>query len=282
MRAIPKVGLDPESILVRNPLRPTISILLKTITIGSQTAHVGETAELCRALADEVESLLTERAAEGRHAVLGLATGSTPLPFYDELIRRHREEGLSFANAVSFNLDEYEGLGRDHEKSYWHEMWTNLFDHIDIKRENVSVPPSVTDDPENEAAAYEEAIRKAGGIDWQLLGIGGEGHIGFNEKGSEVDSRTRRVTLARKTIVDAAPGFGGEDKVPTHAITMGVATILEAGRVVLMARGASKAEIVRRAMAGEVSPEVPASFLQNHQNVGWFLDEEAAGHEADA
>ena len=245
--------------------------------IGSQTAQVGKTEDLCRALADEVEALLKEATASGRKVVLGLATGSTPLPFYDELIRRHREEGLSFVNAVSFNLDEYEGLGRDHERSYWHEMWSNLFDHIDIKEENVSVPPSVSDDPEAAAAVYEAAIQEAGGIDWQLLGIGGEGHIGFNEKGSAVESRSRRVTLARKTIVDAAPAFGGADKVPTHAITMGVATILEAKRVVLMARGASKRDIVRRALTGEVGPEVPASFLQNHQNVGWFLDEDAAG-----
>jgi glucosamine-6-phosphate deaminase len=156
-------------------------------------------------------------------------------------------------------------------------MWSNLFSHLDIKEENVSVPPSVADDPEAAAAEYEAAIQAAGGIDWQLLGIGGEGHIGFNEKGSPVDSRTRRVTLARKTIVDAAPGFGGEEKVPTHALRMGVATILEAKRVVLMARGASKREIVHRAMSGEVGPEVPASFLQNHKNVGWFLDHDAAG-----
>lgn len=238
---------------------------------------MGEVDELCRALADEVEALVKSRAAEGKPVVLGLATGSTPLPFYAELIRRHREEGLSFANVVSFNLDEYEGLGRDHERSYWCEMWKNLFDHVDVKPENVSVPPSVSEDPDQAAAEYEAAIQAAGGIDWQLLGIGGEGHIGFNEKGSTVDSRTRRVTLARKTIVDAAPGFGGEENVPTHAITMGVATILEAKRVVLMARGASKKEIVHRAMAGEVGSDVPASFLQKHENVGWFLDDDAAG-----
>lgn len=254
-----------------------MTISVKKKQIGSQTAQVGKTDEVCRALADEVEVLLKEAAVAGGKVVLGLATGSTPLPFYDELIRRHREEGLSFANVVSFNLDEYEGLGRDHERSYWHEMWRNLFDHLDIREENVSVPPSVSDDPDAAALAYEAAIREAGGIDWQLLGIGGEGHIGFNEKGSAVDSRTRRVALARKTIVDAAPGFGGEEGVPKHAITMGVATILEARRVVLMARGASKREIVHRAMAGEVGPEVPASFLQNHPNVGWFLDEDAAG-----
>jgi len=238
---------------------------------------VGEVDELCRVLADEVESLLVARAEQGKCAVLGLATGSTPLPFYDELIRRHREEGLSFANVISFNLDEYEGLGRDHERSYWCEMWRNLFDHVDVKQENVSVPPSVSDDPDRAAAEYEAAIQAAGGIDWQLLGIGGEGHIGFNEKGSSLNSRTRRVTLARKTIIDAAPSFGGEENVPTHAITMGVASILEAERVVLMARGASKKEIVHRAICGEVGPEVPASFLQNHINVGWFLDGDAAG-----
>jgi len=238
---------------------------------------VGEVDELCRVLADEVESLLVARAEQGKCAVLGLATGSTPLPFYDELIRRHREEGLSFANVISFNLDEYEGLGRDHERSYWCEMWRNLFDHVDVKQQNVSVPPSVSDDPDRAAAEYEAAIQAAGGIDWQLLGIGGEGHIGFNEKGSSLNSRTRRVTLARKTIIDAAPSFGGEENVPTHAITMGVASILEAERVVLMARGASKKEIVHRAICGEVGPEVPASFLQNHINVGWFLDGDAAG-----
>lgn len=238
---------------------------------------MGEVDKLCRVLADEVESLLVARAEQGKCAVLGLATGSTPLPFYDELIRRHREEGLSFANVISFNLDEYEGLGRDHERSYWCEMWRNLFDHVDVKQENVSVPPSVSDDPDRAAAEYEAAIQAAGGIDWQLLGIGGEGHIGFNEKGSSLNSRTRRVTLARKTIIDAAPSFGGEENVPTHAITMGVASILEAERVVLMARGASKKEIVHRAICGEVGPEVPASFLQNHINVGWFLDGDAAG-----
>ncbi|HCQ80688.1 MAG TPA: glucosamine-6-phosphate deaminase [Verrucomicrobiales bacterium] len=250
---------------------------MKKVQIGSQEVQVGEVDELCRVLADEVESLLVARAEQGKCAVLGLATGSTPLPFYDELIRRHREEGLSFANVISFNLDEYEGLGRDHERSYWCEMWRNLFDHVDVKQENVSVPPSVSDDPDRAAAEYEASIQAAGGIDWQLLGIGGEGHIGFNEKGSSLNSRTRRVTLARKTIIDAAPSFGGEENVPTHAITMGVASILEAERVVLMARGASKKEIVHRAICGEVGPEVPASFLQNHINVGWFLDGDAAG-----
>ena len=249
----------------------------KKIQIVSKTAQVGEVEELCRAVADEVEALIKEKEAEGKKVVLGLATGSTPLPFYRELIRRHREEGLSFENVMSFNLDEYEGLGRDHERSYWAEMWRNLFDHVDIDPSNVSVPLSIFEDAGEVALEYENAIKEAGGIDWQLLGIGGEGHIGFIEKGSQVDSRTRRIKLARKTTMDAAPSFGGEANVPTHAITMGVGTILEAHRIVLMARGESKREIVERAMSGEVGPEVPASFLQNHGNVGWFLDNDAAG-----
>ncbi|MDB4375143.1 glucosamine-6-phosphate deaminase [bacterium] len=187
---------------------------MKKIQIGSQEAQVGEVDEICCALADEVEALIQSRAKAGKFAVLGLATGSTPLPFYAELIRRHREEGLSFANVISFNLDEYEGLGRDHERSYWCEMWKNLFDHVDVEPKNVSVPPSLSDDPDRAATEYEAAIQAAGGIDWQLLGIGGEGHIGFNEKGSALDSRTRRVALARKTIIDAAPSFGGRRKCP--------------------------------------------------------------------
>ncbi len=249
---------------------------MQKLQIGSQIAQVGGQDELCHAVADELEALIKSRAAEGKMAVLGLATGGTPLPLYAELIRRHREQGLSFANVMSFNLDEYEGLGRDHERSYWAEMWANLFNQVDIDPANVAVPPSIFDHAEDAAAKYERAIQEAGGIDWQLLGIGGEGHIGFNEKGSAVTSRTRRIALAEQTIRDAAPGFGGEKQVPTHAMTMGVGTILEAGRIVLMARGSSKRDIVKQAMSGEVGPEVPASFLQNHRNVGWFLDSDAA------
>ncbi len=249
---------------------------MKKVKIGTQTAQVGDTDELSQAVADELQALIQSRAAEGKMAVLGLATGKTPLPLYAELIRRHRDEGLSFKNVVSFNLDEYEGLGRDHERSYWAEMWKNLFDHVDIDPANVAVPPSIYDDAEEAALGYGKQIWDAGGIDWQLLGIGGEGHIGFNEKGSAATSLTRRVKLAQKTIEDAAKSFGGEENVPTHAITMGVETILRARRIVLMARGVAKQKIVYRAMAGEVGSEVPASFLQEHGNVGWFLDYDAA------
>lgn len=250
---------------------------LQNVQIGKGIAQVGEWGEICIAVADEVESLIRERAREGKMAVLGLATGSTPLDLYAELVRRHREEGLSFANVISFNLDEYEGLGRDHERSYWAEMWANLFNHVDIDPSQVHVPPSVFDDAEVASADYEAKIAAAGGIDWQLLGIGRAGHIGFNEAGSGRDTRTRRIALAEETIVDAAPGFGGRENVPTHAVTMGVGTILESRRIVLMAKGGGKKNIVHLSMSDEPSELVPASFLQLHENVGWFLAPDTAG-----
>ncbi|YCM42187.1 glucosamine-6-phosphate deaminase [Verrucomicrobiaceae bacterium 227] len=251
--------------------------VLKNVQIGSLLAHAGEWGEVCLAVADELEALIRDRAGRGESVVLGLATGSTPLDLYSELIRRHREEGLSFANVTSFNLDEYEGLGRDHERSYWCEMWRNLFDHVDIDPARVHVPPSRYEDAEAASLEYEAKISEAGGIDWQLLGIGRDGHIGFNEPGSERDSRTRRVDLAEETIVDAAPGFGGRENVPQHAVTMGVGTILESRRIVLMAKGAAKQEIVNLAMSREPSAVIPASFLQLHENVGWFLANDTAG-----
>ena len=254
---------------------------LEDVQIGSQIAHVSRWPELCHAVADEIEALIRDRAAQGQFAVLGLATGSTPLDLYAELVRRHQEEGLSFANVVSFNLDEYEGLGRDHPKSYWAEMWTNLFRHVDIDPSRVHVPPSIFDDAQQAALDYEQKIVAAGGIDWQLLGIGRAGHIGFNEVGSTKDTRTRQVSLARETIEDATPGFVSYGEVPTRAMTMGVATILESKRIVLMAKGSGKKKIVQLAMSGAPSEAVPASFLQLHKNVGWFLGPGIAGSQRD-
>lgn len=229
-------------------------------------------------VADGLEDLIRARAAEGREAVLGLATGATPIPLYEELVRRHREEGLSFANVVSFNLDEYEGLDREHPESYWHFMQENLFKHVDIRPEAAHLPPGLYAAGEDEAACaeYEEKIRQAGGLDWQLLGIGRTGHIGFNEPGAGAETRTRRVELAEVTRQDAAPAFGGIEKVPEFALTMGVATILEARQIVMVAWGEKKREILERAFRGEVSAVVPASFLQNHPNVHLILDTEAA------
>ena len=231
------------------------------------------------AVAREIESLIRARAAEKRTAVLGLATGSTPLGLYAELVRLHREEGLSFANVVTFNLDEYYPIQPSNPRSYRHFMQAHLFDHIDIPAANTHVPDGTTPGASIDAACreYEEKIQAAGGIDFQILGIGRTGHIGFNEPGSARRSRTRVVTLDSLTRRDAAGDFGGEENTPRRAITMGVRTILEARRVVLMAWGQHKAEIVRTAVEGPVTPQITASFLQEHDNVHFVIDEAAAG-----
>ena len=210
--------------------------------------------------------------------VLGLATGNTPLLFYQELVRLHREAGLSFANVVSFNLDEYLGLDRQHPQSYWTFMHRNLFDHVDLPAQNIHLPSGTLPEAAIAAhcAAYETCIRDAGGLDFQLLGIGSNGHIGFNEPGSPKDSRTRRMCLDEITRLDAAPALGGLAQVPTHAITMGCATILEARRIVLLASGAHKAAIVRAALTGPITAQVSASFLQQHPNTAFYLDQSAA------
>ena len=205
-------------------------------------------ADASRAVAREVADLIRARAPAQRPVVLGLATGSTPIAFYRELVRLHREEGLSFAHVVTFNLDEYYPLTPDRPQSYAHFMRTHLFDHIDIPRGNINIPSgSVAQaDVDAHCRVYEEKIRAAGGIDLQILGIGRTGHIGFNEPGSSSRSRTRLVTLDALTRRDAAGDFGGEERTPRYALSMGVRTILEARRLVLMAWGQHKADIVRR------------------------------------
>ena len=234
--------------------------------------------DAAKSLAAEVAELIRSRAAEGKSVVLGLATGATPLPFYAELVRMHREEGLSFANVTSFNLDEYSGLPREHPESYWYFMHHNLFDHIDIKPENVNLPSGLVapEDLDAHCAAYERKIKDCGGIDLQILGIGRTGHIGFNEPGSDDSTITRKIQLDELTRSDAAPAFGGIENVPKTAITMGVATIMAARRVVLMAWGAKKAPIVKKAVEGPVTSEVAASYLQKHPNACFLLDKEAA------
>ena len=240
---------------------------------------VFDSAEVAvRELAGELSELIRNRAAQGRMAVLGLATGSTPLPLYQELVRLHRHQGLSFANVISFNLDEYLGLAREHAESYWTFMHRHLFDHIDMAAPNIHLPCGNLPEAAipGHCAEYETCIRDAGGLDFQLLGIGGTGHIGFNEPGSPKDSRTRRVLLDKITRRDAAPAFGGIDHVPTQAITMGCGTILEARRIVLLAWGARKAAIVNTALNGPLTEQVSASFLQEHPNTSFYLDRGAA------
>ena len=230
------------------------------------------------AVARQIADLIRARAAAGQPCVLGLATGSSPTRVYEELVRLHREEGLSFQNVVSFNLDEYYPMAPDSLQSYVRFMREYLFDHVDIRPENVHIPDG-TVPPEQVAAfcqRYEERIREAGGIDLQLLGIGRTGHIGFNEPGSGMQTRTRMVVLDSLTRADAAGEFFGLENVPARAITMGVGTIMDAREVVLMVSGARKAAIVAQAIEEKITSNIPASFLREHPNATFWLDEAAA------
>ena len=231
------------------------------------------------AVAREIAGIIRARQREGRPAVLGLATGSTPVSVYAELVRLHREEGLSFANVTTFNLDEYYPMPPEHPQSYHRFMRTHLFDHVDIPAGQWHLPDGTVPKGGVDAhcAAYEEMIRAAGGIDFQLLGVGRTGHIAFNEPGSPRRSPTRLVTLDPLTRRDAAGDFGGNEHTPLHALTMGVRTILAARRIVLMAWGQHKAGIVRTAVEGEPTTQVSASFLQEHDNAVFVLDQPAAG-----
>ena len=208
--------------------------------------------------------------------VLGLATGSTPLATYRELVRMHREDGLDFSRVRTFNLDEYVGLALDHPQSYHAFMQENLFRHLNVPRENIRIPNGLAADVPAECAAYEAAIRAAGGIDLQVLGIGTDGHIGFNEPSSSLASRTRIKTLTAGTRRDNARFFASADEVPLHVITMGVGTIMDARQVVLLAFGESKAGAIAAAVEGPVTAMQPASILQMHAVAKCIIDEPAA------
>lgn len=235
-------------------------------------------SEACRVLAVEVASLIRQRQASSKHAVLGLATGSTPVPFYRELIHLHKKEGLSFQNVITFNLDEYFGLEPQHRESYYRFMREQLFDHVDLPDSQINIPPGTVSREQVFRACrdYEAKIEEAGGIDLQILGIGRTGHIGFNEPGSAQDSPTRMITLDKVTREDAARDFLGIDNVPRFALTMGVGTIMRARRIALMAWGENKADIVAKAVEGEVTDAISASFLQLHDNAQFLLDAGAA------
>ena len=210
--------------------------------------------------------------------VLGLATGSTPLLMYRELVRMHREEGLDFSRVTTFNLDEYVGLAPGHAQSYHTFMQEHLFRHINVSRERIHIPNGLASDVPAECDAYEAAILDAGGIDLQVLGIGSEGHIGFNEKSSSLASRTRIKTLTEQTRRDNAYHFGRPEDVPMHAITMGVGTIMDTRQVLLLAFGANKAQAIVEAVEGPISAMNPASILQMHPVAKALLDEPAASH----
>ena len=233
--------------------------------------------EASHVVAHEIAELIRSRQDENKHCVLGLATGSSPIKVYEELVRMHKEEGLSFKNVITFNLDEYYPMEPDHIQSYHFFMKAHLFDHVDIPEEQVHIPSGTVSAEEvaEHCKAYEKMIADAGGIDFQLLGIGRTGHVGFNEPGSHVNSATRMITLDHITRVDAAPAFLGIENVPRKAITMGIASVNSAKRVVLLAWGQHKASIVKQTIEGEISPHVPATYLQDHPNCTFILDTEA-------
>ena len=231
-----------------------------------------------KVVAMQIAELIRSRNAEGKTCVLGLATGSSPIGVYRELVRMHKEEGLSFKNVVTFNLDEYYPMPKDHIQSYYYFMHKHLFNHVDIPKENVNIPDGtvalekIFDYCQN----YEQKIKDYGGIDLQLLGIGRTGHVGFNEPGSGLNSPTRLITLDSLTMSDAASDFLAIENVPKRAITMGIETIMSAKSIVLMAWGDKKASIIKRAIEGEISDLVPATYLQKHNNVEIVLDQPAA------
>jgi glucosamine-6-phosphate deaminase len=237
-----------------------------------------DAVQASKRVADQISDALRKSALERGSLVLGLATGSTPIGLYRELVRMHREEGLSFEHVTTFNLDEYFPISPTHPESYHTFMREHLFDHVDIREENIHIPDGSIDRSDAFAACakYEQKIKDAGGIDLQILGIGRTGHVGFNEPGSTSDSLTRLVSLDRITRRDAARDFLGEPNVPRYAITMGLATILEAKDIVLMAWGDAKAVIVSRAVEGPVSETVAATFLQRHPNARLVVDRAAA------
>lgn len=230
------------------------------------------------AVAFEIATLIKKRSADGKNTVLGLATGSTPVGIYDELIRLHKEEGLSFKNVITFNLDEYYPMKPDSLQSYVRFMKEHLFNHIDIPKDQIHIPDGTLkeDGITGFCEDYEAKIKQAGGIDIQLLGIGRTGHIGFNEPGSRPDSETRLITLDKITRKDAASDFFGEEYVPRRAITMGVGTIMQAKKIFLMAWGEGKAGIIQQTVEGDIKESIPATYLQRHDNTTIVLDEAAS------
>ena len=236
------------------------------VIIVSDKNHMGRVA------ADLIEADMKTKTPY----VLGLATGSTPIPLYQELIRRNRETGLDFSTTVSFNLDEYIGLEVTHDQSYRYFMNQEFFDHININKDSTFVPNGLSENIEEVGKDYEKAICGIGGIDYQVMGIGTNGHIGFNEPGSSLASRTRKVRLTENTISDNSRFFERKEDVPTDVITMGIGTILDTRKAMLLASGSNKVEAIAKSIEGPITATVPASSLQMHPDVTWIVTEDAA------
>ena len=246
---------------------------LEQQTINGIEIRIAENTDQASAVTAE---LIAEQIRQEPRSVLGLATGGTPMETYRRLIQMNQAGNVSFAEVTTFNLDEYIGLSPDHPQSYRAFMNANLFQHIDIDLQKTHVPSGIAVDIASECKSYESKIRSAGGIDLQLLGLGHNGHIAFNEPGSPGESRTLQVDLTAETIEKNSRFFESIDQVPRHAITMGIATILESRRIVLLALGESKADAVARMLRGLITSSHPASELRNHPAVTVVLDRESA------
>lgn len=227
-------------------------------------------------VSDKAAEIMLDVVKSDPKAVLGLATGSSPIGLYQRMIKDHQENGTSYAEITTFNLDEYVGLDRDHSQSYYTFMHQNLFNHLDIKKENINIPSTQGDDMQANCDAYNELLSKYS-IDLQLLGIGSNGHLAFNEPGTPFDSVTQVVDLVESTIKDNARFFDYDmSKVPTQSITMGIKNVMDAKRILLVASGKNKADAIYKTVNGEISTDCPASILQKHPDVTIVVDEEAA------
>jgi glucosamine-6-phosphate deaminase len=226
-------------------------------------------------MSSEAAKIISSKLRRKPNLVLGLATGSTPLGLYKELIRMHNDEGLDFSKVTTFNLDEYVGLPPTHDQSYHYFMYENFLNHINIDKRFTHIPHGMAKDANTFCEWYEERIIEIGGIDIQVLGIGGNGHIAFNEPGSSLGSRTRIKTLTQKTRDDNARFFENMDDVPKYAITMGVGTIMDSKEIILLANGSNKADAVKAAVEGPVTAMCPASIVQMHREVYVLLDKDA-------
>ncbi len=244
---------------------------LHTVTFeNSQLASVMIAREIC--------DLIKSKQVKNKNCVIGFATGSSPTKVYQEIIRIHNEESLSFSNVIAYNLDEYYPIKKDDNNSYHHFMNENLFDHIDIPKENINIPSGEINEKEikNFCSSYEKNIEKNGGVDIQLLGIGRTGHIGFNEPGSHFNSTTRLITLDHTTRFDASKSFNGIENVPSKALTMGVRTIFNSKRIIMMAWGIQKSLVVKKSVENNITSLIPTTYLQNHKNTTLVLDKECS------
>jgi len=227
-------------------------------------------------MSKKAASIISSQVIIEPNSVLGLATGDTPLGMYKELIKKYKENEVDFSKVKTFNLDEYYGLERDNIQSYYFYMINNFFKFINIDSNNINIPNGTSNDIEEDCLNYERKIKEAGGIDIQVLGIGVNGHIGFNEPNVNFEAQTHLVNLNENTIKSNARFFNSIDEVPKKAISMGIKTILQSKKIILLASGESKAEAVYNTVKGKISPEIPSSILQLHQNVTIILDESAA------